>query len=312
MRVDFTIVEKDFWVCWTLKALFALPVGNPTITFKGGTSLAKAYELIDRFSEDIDVAIDPDFFTSQGHLDPEEPGISKTQRAKRMDGLDAACITYVATQLLPTLSKNFSTRLNSDEQWTLDFDPGDANTLLFSYPQSNPGNAYGYLRDTVKIELGWRAKTAPAELKVIAPFLAEIPTLLEYPQVTGTVLVPDRTFWEKVTALHAESFRAEPKAFISRHYSDVAAMLRTAIGKQASRDLAMLEDVRVFKDSYYRVAWARYDLARPGSLVVIPSQERLRELASDYRNMRQMFLSEPPPFDAIIDELRAFEREING
>ncbi len=95
MRVDFTIVEKDFWVCWTLKSLFALPSGNPAMTFKGGTSLSKAYGLTDRFSEDIDVVTDPYFFTAKGLSDPEEPGIRNTQRQKRMEQLDATCASYI-------------------------------------------------------------------------------------------------------------------------------------------------------------------------------------------------------------------------
>jgi len=136
--------------------------------------------------------------------------------------------------------------------------------------------------------------------------------LLEEPQIAASVLVPDRTFWEKVTALHAESFRAKPKQFFSRHYSDVASMLRTRIGQDASRDLAMLEDVRVFKDVYYYVARARYDLAKPGTLVVVPDEDRTRELAIDYRNMRQMFLSDPPPFSQVVEQLRAFEEQVNA
>ncbi len=90
--------------------------------------------------------------------------------------------------------------------------------------------------------------------------------LVEEPQVICNVLVPDRAFWEKVTALHVESFQAKAKQFFSRHYYDVSAMLQTQIGQVASRDLAMLEDVCAFKNIYYYAASARYDLARPGSL----------------------------------------------
>jgi hypothetical protein len=115
-----------------------------------------------------------------------------------------------------------------------------------------------------------------------------------------------------VTALHAESFRERTSRFFSRHYSDVAAMLKTQTGQGASRDHAMLEDVRVFKDIYYHAAWDHYELAAPGSLVVIPGTEKLRELASDYRSMEQMFLSKPPPFDQVIDRLREFESAINA
>lgn len=312
MDVDFTIVEKDFWVCWTLKSLFDLPSGNAAMTFKGGTSLSKAYGLINRFSEDIDLATDPAFFIAQGLQDPEEPEISRTQRDKRMSRLDEACTAYIGDALLMILREQLQERLGSTEGWSIDQDTEDPNALLFRYPKSDPGREHSYVRGVVKIELGWRAKTAPSERRSIAPYLAEIPMLLEEPQVVCNVLVPDRTFWEKVTAMHAESFRAKAKQFFSRHYYDVAAMLQTQIGHIASRDLAMLEDVRAFKDIYYPAAWAHYDLAKPGSLVVIPGPEMLRELAIDYRNMRQMFLSDPPPFDSVIERLRAFEAEINN
>ena len=74
----------------------------------------------------------------------------------------------------------------------------------------------------------------------------------------------------------------------------------------------MLENVRAFKDVYYHATWARYDLAKPGSLVVIPNAEKLHELASDYRSMQQMFLSDPPSFDWVIERLRTFESEVNA
>jgi len=70
MGVDVTIIEKDFWVCWVLKSLFSLPFGHPLMVFKGGTSLSKAYGLIDRFSEDIDIVTVVDFYLSRGFADP--------------------------------------------------------------------------------------------------------------------------------------------------------------------------------------------------------------------------------------------------
>jgi hypothetical protein len=311
MNVDFTIVEKDFWVCWTLKTLFDLPPGHAALTFKGGTALSKAYGLIARFSEDIDVVTDPSFFIAEGFPDPEEPGITKTRRDERMSRLDDACAAYIGSALLSALRDQFEERLGTAGGWSISQDTSDRNTLLFSYPKSDPDREHSYIRGVVKLELGWRARTAPAEQRLIAPYLAEIPMLLQEPQVICNVLVPDRTFWEKVTALHAESFRDKPKQFFSRHYSDVAAMLQTRIGREASHDFAMLEDVRVFKDIYYHAAGARYDLAKPGSLVVVPGPEMLRELATDYRNMRQMFLRDPPGFDAVVGALRTFEQNVN-
>lgn len=312
MNVEFTMVEKDFWVCWALKSLFSLSADHPAMTFKGGTSLSKAYGLIDRFSEDIDIVTDPKFFIEHETADPEETGISGTSRSKRMLRLDEATTAYIAERLLPALRDQFSSRLRSVNGWSIDRDASDPFSLLFVYPKSDSSRTHSYVRDVVKIELGWRAKAAPSELRSVPPYVAEIPMLLDSPEIECNVLVPDRTFWEKVTALHAESHRKTTSRFFSRHYSDVAAMLGTAIGQRASADFSMLEDVRVFKTSYYYAAWAQYDLAVPGSLAIVPGSNKLRDLATDYRSMEQMFLSEPPPFDEVIQALRELEDSVNA
>jgi hypothetical protein len=74
----------------------------------------------------------------------------------------------------------------------------------------------------------------------------------------------------------------------------------------------MLDDVRAFKNAYYHAAWARYDLAVPGSLAIVPGSKKLRDLATDYRSMEQMFLSEPPPFEEVIEALQGFEDSVNA
>jgi hypothetical protein len=74
-------VEKDLWVCWTLRALFHLSPSGPYLTFKGGTSLSKGWKLIERFSEDIDVVIDRDFLGFVG-VDAPEEAASKKKRAQ--------------------------------------------------------------------------------------------------------------------------------------------------------------------------------------------------------------------------------------
>lgn len=93
--------------------------------------------------------------------------------------------------------------------------------------------------------------------------------------MTCTVLSPWRTFWEKVTALHAERFRDIVPHFYSRHYSDAAAMLNPC-RKAAPHDLAMLDEVRQYKERYYPAAWARYDRAVPGTLSIVPSEIKMR------------------------------------
>jgi hypothetical protein len=314
LRREFTIVEKDFWVCWTLRSLFSLPSGHPAMIFKGGTSLSKAYELIQRFSEDIDVVTDVDFFLAHGVADPATAP-SKAQQLERMDALDVVCADYIAGNLAAELQRLFFERLGTDAGWDLVVDSDDryAHTLLFRYPVSAPDIEHPYIRGNVKIELGWRSATKPAEARIFKPYIADhFPQLMENPDVHCTVLSPERTFWEKVTALHAESFRDEVPHFFSRHYSDVAAMFQTERGKAASRDLEMLADVRKYKQRYYSAAWARYDLAISRSLKIIPSDAKLRTLASDYRNMRMMFFREPPKFEELIARLHVLQQQINS
>ncbi len=240
------------------------------MTFRGGTSLSKAYGLIQRFSGDIDVVTNSVFFITQGLPDPEEPGINKAKREERMRLLYDACAAYVGDQHLSTLRSRTAALLGIFDGWKIGIDSSDRDALLFEYPKSDPDRVQPYIRGVVTIELGWRAKTAPSELKAVVPYFAETPMILQEPQISCNVLAPDRTFWEKVTALHAESFRENPRRFLSRHYSDVTAMLQTQVGKFAARDLAMLDDVRAFKDVYDPAAWARYDLAKPGTLTVVP------------------------------------------
>lgn len=83
-------IEKDFWVCWTLRELFGLPEDGPHLTFKGGTSLSKAWKLIERFSEDIDVVLDRGFLGFDGEKRPEKAPSNK-QREKRLEELKLAC-----------------------------------------------------------------------------------------------------------------------------------------------------------------------------------------------------------------------------
>lgn len=313
MNREFTIVEKDFWVCWTLRSLFSLPSQHAGMVFKGGTSLSKAYGLIQRFSEDIDVVTDVNFYLAHGAGDPDTAQ-SRTQQLERMAVLDVACAKYVGGDLMDELRWQFAARLGTREGWELSIDPGDrySHTLLFRYPVSAPDIEHPYIRGLVKIELGWRSTTTPAETRTFKPYLAEhFPVLMKSPDVRCAALLPTRTFWEKVTALHAESFRDEVPLFFSRHYSDVGEIFQTNLGESAARDLATLDDVRAFKQRYYPAAWARYDLAVPGSLAIVPSNAKIRALISDYREMRMMFLREPPAFEEVLAHLRALEKLVN-
>jgi len=127
-------------------------------------------------------------------------------------------------------------------------------------------------------------------------------------------LLAKRTFWEKATILHAEYHRPPEKPIpdrYSRHYYDVAMLAQGAIRAEALANMDLLAQVVRHKETFYPSAWARYDLAQPGSFHVVPPQPRIAALERDYRNMGVMIFGKAPTFDAIMATLAALEQEIN-
>ena len=135
--MDAVILEKDFWVCWTLKELFRLPVMGEHLIFKGGTSLSKVFKIIERFSEDIDVSIDRNFLGFGGANEPEA-GASNKEKQRRIEALKAACQQKIANELLPMLKAAIKSKVRHDDKWSLrsDDDDPDQQTLLFDYSKS--------------------------------------------------------------------------------------------------------------------------------------------------------------------------------
>ncbi len=105
-------VEKDLWVCWTLRALFRLPSFGPHLTFKGGTSLSKGWKLIDRFSEDIDIAISREFL-GFGGADAPEDAPSNKQRVTRLEAPMLAAQKHIREVLGPALEGEIRRRRSS-------------------------------------------------------------------------------------------------------------------------------------------------------------------------------------------------------
>jgi hypothetical protein len=174
-----------------------------------------------------------------------------------------------------------------------------------------------YVTPRVKLEFGARGDPWPTEERSIQPYAAEeFPDFFEEASCDVTVLSVGRTFWEKVTALHAEAHRpadSPTPQYFSRHYYDVAMLLDTEEGNATAKDFDLLAQVVKHKNVFFRSAWASYDTAKPGSLKIVPPDARIEDLRADHRDMApMMFDGEPPTFDEIIARLRALQDAINA
>lgn len=300
------VVEKDFWVTWTLAALFSLPGWGSRLTFKGGTSLSKGYGLIQRFSEDIDLVVDR---RSLGF--PAGTSIGSKQLKK----LRVACREAVRNEIRPALEERIAAATRrSGATLTDDPDAPDEPTLLFHYP-SDLGPAPSYVRAIVKMEFGARSDVDPADERPIASLLSvELPSVVSEAPVVVRTLSPRRTFLEKLLLVHEENVRpAEgPRApRLSRHYYDLWCLIRAGIGQEALDVPGLFAEVLEHRRVFFRRAGVDYDAIAPGQVLLVPPEGRLAAWRSDYDAMSVFFSGETPPqWTEILEGVARFERTI--
>jgi len=311
------IVEKDFWVCWMLQQIFQSSPAGTHLVFKGGTSLSKVFGAIKRFSEDIDLSIAPELLGwKESELD-DAP--TPTQRRKRLEKLEAACIAKVQEDFQQELEKSIRAAMgrkpDSGKWLSYQLDATSKSpVLLFNYPGALPP-AGGYIQPFVKVEFGSLTDQRPTGVHVVKPLLAEvIQAGFEDFQVEVVALEVERTFWEKATILHAEHHRPADQPIrerFARHYADVAALWEHPARAAALARLDLLERVVKHKSRFFASSWANYETAKPGSLKLLPPSQREADLERDYDRMQTMFLARPPSFGEVLRVLREAEREIN-
>lgn len=310
-------VAKDFWVCLTLRELYALPELGPHLTFKGGTSLSKAWGLIDRLSEDVDLTID---HQAIGIAADREPGVASSQkeRQRRITTIRDACRQAVqepiAVALRERLASLFGTR-----GWSLavDQDDPDGQTLLFAYPGATEVRIAAYLKPMVKLEFGARSEPWPAEPRPIRPMVAdEFPDLFDEPDLQVRALRPERTFLEKMMLLHEERLRPGDRPVrraMARHYYDVWRLIESGIAAAAVADIDLFTQVAAHRELYFRHTWMDYQTLEQGSIQMLPAPSHLDDWRRDYQAMQgEMFVATPPPFDEIIAVIEGFQSEFNA
>ena len=310
------ILEKDFWVSWLLGLLFAQPTLAPYLVFKGGTSLSKVFGVIDRFSEDIDLCLVPEFVGADAA--GFDALTSRVKRDAAVLEMQRLCGEKAQQVVFPLLEKEATKVLgpppaNTWLRYELDVD-AKSPILYFRYPVTQQ-RGFAYVAREVKLELGTLTDQQPTGRHPVRPLLADTyPALFEDWNCMVTALALERTFWEKATILHSEFHRpaeSPTPARYARHYFDMVKLLAHVDAKQFLADKSQCDRVVNWKSRVFARGWARYDLARHGSFRLVPPDARQPALAQDYATMRQMFMSEPPPFVELMAQLAGAEKTIN-
>lgn len=314
-----TYVEKDFWVCLVLDILYnGLTDEHPRLLFKGGTSLSKAYQLINRFSEDVDITVFRQDLGFSGDNDPATPeNISGKKRTRLSDSLKQVTSEYVSGQLRDDL-ESIAVEISSECSVILDANDEDNSTLLFQFPSLFHGESEAYVQPRIKLECGGRSAVDPHESCTIKPFIDELFEDINFSIHGIKTIKPERTFWDKVMILHGSYCRYRDERFVpqdrnrlSRHYYDVAMIFKTEIGKNTVSDNALREDVRNHTMRLFKRKWMKLEEAIPGTLHLVPEGELLTTLKADYQYMQMMMLGEAPDFDSLITEITELEKQIN-
>ena len=307
-------VEKDFWVCWVLATFFGRAEVGPHLTFRGGTSLSKAWGIIERFSEDIDLAMARPWLGSA--KDPSEEGITASEKERRLKALRDECRQMIAEVLVPVLRQAAAglsepTRLEVESLEKA----RDPFCLHFEYPGTGLRPPAGYNRAMVKVELSGRADGWPMESRPITSYVAEVfPRETGAPQLTVSCVRPERTFWEKAALVHEQNVRPGERSLAprqARHLSDLVRLWDAGVA-QAGGFQELFGGVKAHRHTYFDYNWVDYGALRAGDLQLVPPQSRAAEWQADYEAMRAMFFRDPPGFEAVVERLRGIEEALRA
>lgn len=309
------LLEKDVWVVWALSAMFGSKFG-PSLVFKGGTSLSKAYGAINRFSEDIDLTYDiralvPEL-VSEG--DDEHLPRTKSQQKKWREAIEQKLPTWVSGEILPLIQNALKVEA-LPAQASVDLESAD--TIRIEYEHTSEGT--GYVKPVVVLEFGAKSTGEPcATINVTcdaAPALKD----LSFPVSAPRVMKVERTFWEKATAVHVMSLGGKLRNDrYSRHWYDLVQLDARghAITALAAKDVA--EQVVRHKSMFFAEkaggVVVDYAVAVSGGLLLVPpAGATFDQLKADYAKMvEDGLLQKPvPSFDELMAKAKELERRVN-
>jgi len=307
-------IEKDWWVTLTLKALFQSAYSE-NLVFKGGTSLSKCWKLIERFSEDIDLGLDPQTFEMNYESNPTK---SYVERLKRK-----GC-EFTSTQLKAEIEKQFVALDISQELVSVEAEP-----IAREFPDTDPQVLHvrykslfdpsDYIVDEVKIEVSVRSTKTPFATQPVTSILLEMlpDSILNKSSFPVYVVEPRKTFLEKIFLLHEEFLRPDQSRIrterMSRHLYDLGKMAGTEIERDAFSDHELYANLIKHREWYSRLPWVDYKTLQTDAISFIPPAELLPTYRKDYQTMEeQMIYGSALEFDKLIDNLRALQERLRG
>ena len=307
------VFEKDIWVVQTLKILFEAPFGKDLV-FKGGTSLSKAYNVIRRFSEDLDITYDicafaPDIVgDAEEALPPnrsQEKKWTKTIRKRLKEWTREEARAVIEDGLIRAGFHAAGFRTENDQVY-IAYEP------LFEYP--------GFIKPEVKVEFGARSTGEPHLERSVKCDVADLVPEIVFPSASLSVMVAERTFWEKATSMHVFCHRRRGRGNrLSRHWHDLIRLDDAGYGEKAFADRDLALSVARHKSIFFPEKGAdgnRIDFAASvmGGLQLVPSGEAYDLLADDYEAMvrADMLFNDPEPFENIMGRCADIEARANN
>ena len=307
------MLEKDIWVVHTLAALIETPFGAD-LTFKGGTSLAKAYHAIRRFSEDLDItydirAIAPDLLADG---DDEAIPATRSQERRWTREIRRRLTSWVADQALPSVEINLAEAGLSAEL------RAEGDHVFVAYEPLF--DDYGFVRPEVLVEFGARSMGEPREERLCECDAASYVPGVSFPSVRPFVMLAERTFWEKATAVHVFCRQQRSRGErLSRHWYDLVRLDDTGCAERALADFALALSVARHKSMFFREKdatgnWVNYIAAVSGELQLAPDGPAYQVLSDDYDRMLTdgMLLDDEEPFDDLMARCAEIQRRANG
>lgn len=312
--INQVVIEKDWWVTVTLKALFQTECKD-ALLFKGGTSLSKGFNLIERFSEDIDLCISQSFF--------EIENTSKSQRDKLRKESRAYIHKTLSAQLDAKLTElgisgyrieNITRFQDRNGSWIPIDSDKDPTVILLHYP-SIVTDAIDYIPPHVKIEISCLSMDEPSEQREIHSLIGEN---FKDEDAGALCLVktasPSRTFLEKLFLLSEEFQKEQPRSTrMSRHLYDLEKLMDTRYGHEALADRTLYNTVVEHRKTYYALKYINYELHHPASLDFMIPKQSIEEWRADYAAMKRYFIyGRTLEFEALLQRMEALQQRVRG